>query len=116
MARQVKNLPASVGDPRDVSLIPESGRSPGGRNGNPLQYFCLENPKDREAQWATVHGVTRVGHNQAHMHANQTYQILGDFLRVSSNYKVNSALSLVYLTCCCLGKVQGKMLSSPLFF
>ena len=50
-------------------------------------------------------GHKRVGHNQAHMHANQTYQILGDFLRVSSNYKVNSA-SLLYVTCCCLGKVQ----------
>ena len=59
MARQVKNLPASVGDPRDVSLIPESGRSPGGRNGNPLQYSFLENPMDREASWATVHEVTK---------------------------------------------------------
>ena len=35
-----------------------SGRSPGGGHGNPLQYFCLENPKDGGAWWATVHGVT----------------------------------------------------------
>ena len=39
------------------------GRSPGEGNGNPLQYSCLENPMDRGARWATVHGVTRVGHD-----------------------------------------------------
>ena len=37
----VKNLPANAGDAGDVDLIPELGRSPGGRNGNPLQYSCL---------------------------------------------------------------------------
>ena len=41
----------------DPSLIPGLGRSPGERNGNPLQYSCLENPMDRGAWWATVHGV-----------------------------------------------------------
>ena len=46
-----KNLPASVGNTGDMGSIPGSGRSPGGRNGNPLQYFCLENPMDRGA-WA----------------------------------------------------------------
>ena len=40
----------------DLSLIPESGRSPGEGNSNPSQYFCLENSMDREAWWATVHG------------------------------------------------------------
>ena len=55
----VKNLPASVGDIRDVGLIPGFGRSPGGGHGNPLQYFCLENPMDREARWATVHRVSK---------------------------------------------------------
>ena len=54
----VKNPPASAGDTRDVGSISGSGRSPGVGNGNPLQYACLENPKDREAWWATVHGVT----------------------------------------------------------
>ena len=39
--------------------IPRSGRSPGGGNGNPLQYSCLENSMDRGAWWATVHGVTK---------------------------------------------------------
>ena len=42
----------------DLGLIPGSGRSPGERSGNPLQYSGLENPMDREAWWATVHGVT----------------------------------------------------------
>ena len=40
----VKNLPANAGDVRDVGSIPGSGRSPGGRQGNPLQYSCLGNP------------------------------------------------------------------------
>jgi len=44
-------------------LIPGSGRSPAEVNGNPLQYSCLENPMDRGAWQATVHGVTRVGHD-----------------------------------------------------
>ena len=47
----------SHGDLRGTGLIPGSGRSPGGGRGNPLQYFCLENPLDRGAWWATVHGV-----------------------------------------------------------
>ena len=54
----VKNLPANAGDARDAGLIPESGRSPEGGNGNPLQYSCLENPMGRGAWWGTVHGVT----------------------------------------------------------
>ena len=44
---------------RDVGLIPESGRSAGGGNGNPLQYSCLDNSLNRGAWWATVHGVTK---------------------------------------------------------
>ena len=43
----------------DLGMIPGLGRSPGGRHGNPLQYSCLENPMDRRACWATVHGVTK---------------------------------------------------------
>ena len=49
----------------DSGLIPGWGRSPGEGNGNPLQYSCLENPMDREALQATVHGVARVGHDLA---------------------------------------------------
>ena len=43
----------------DLGSIPGSGRSLGEGNGNPLQYSCLENPMDREAWWATVHGVAK---------------------------------------------------------
>ena len=50
-----KESACNVGDP---GSIPESGRSPGEGNGNPLQYSCLENPMNREAWWVTVHGVT----------------------------------------------------------
>ena len=44
----VKNLPANAGNVRDVGPIPGSGRSPGVGHGNPLKYFCLENPMERE--------------------------------------------------------------------
>ena len=43
----------------DTGLIPGSGRSPGGGEGNSLWYSCLESPMDRGAWWATVHGVTK---------------------------------------------------------
>ena len=56
MAQLVKNPPASAGD---AGSIPGSGRYPGGGHDNPLQYSCLENPMDRGAWWATVHGVTK---------------------------------------------------------
>ena len=59
MAPVVKNLPANAGDIRDADSIPGSGKSPGGGNGNPLQYFCLENPRDRGAWQATVHKVSQ---------------------------------------------------------
>ena len=49
MALVVENLPANAGDARDAGLIPELGRSPGGGNGNPLQYPCLKNSMDRGA-------------------------------------------------------------------
>ena len=52
----VKNLPADAGD---EGSIPGSVRYPGGENGNPLQYFCLENPMDRGVWKAIVHGVTK---------------------------------------------------------
>ena len=50
---------ASVYNSGDPGLIPGSGRSPGEGNGNPLQYYCLENPMDRGAWWATAHGVAK---------------------------------------------------------
>ena len=55
----VKNLPAIVGDTRDVGSIPGLERSLGGGHGNPLQYSYLENAMDREAWRAKVHRVTK---------------------------------------------------------
>ena len=53
----VENLPASAVDAGEAGSIPGSGRFPGGRNGNPLQYSCLENSMDREAWGPILHGV-----------------------------------------------------------
>ena len=52
----VKNPPPNARDPGSIS---GSGRAPGGGNGNPLQYSCLGNLLDREAWWATAHGVEK---------------------------------------------------------
>ena len=52
----VKNLPVIAGE---VGSIPGLERAPGGGNGNPLQYFCQENPMDRAAWWASVFEVTK---------------------------------------------------------
>ena len=59
MVLVVKNLPANVGDIRDVGSIPGSGRSPGGGHGNALQFSCPENPMDRGSWWAMVHRVAQ---------------------------------------------------------
>ena len=64
VALVVKNPPANAGD---LGLIPGSGRSPGGENGNPPQYSCLEKPMDRGAWWATVHQVNFI-HTHTHTH------------------------------------------------
>ena len=55
----VKNPPADGEDLRDTGSIPGLGRSPGGGQGNPLPYSCLENPMDRGAWQATAHGVVK---------------------------------------------------------
>ena len=55
----VKNPPTNAGDLRDTGSVPGLGRFPGGGNGNPLQYPCLNNPMDRETWWVTVHRVTK---------------------------------------------------------
>ena len=59
LALVVKNPSVSAGDIRDAGLISASGRSPGVGSGNPLQHSCLENPIDRGAWQATVHGVAK---------------------------------------------------------
>ena len=61
IAQLVENLPAVL----EMQFIPGTGRSSGGGHSSPLQYSCLENPKDRGAWQATVYGVARVGHKLA---------------------------------------------------
>ena len=77
----VKNLPANSGD---TDLIPGLGRYPGGGNGNPLQYSCLENSMDRGAWWATFHGIARVRHDLV-----TNYHYLG---QITTRYKANTAV------------------------
>ena len=70
----VKKLPANAGDIRDAGSIPGLGRSPGGGHGNPLQYFCLENPMDRGAWQATVYGVAK---SQTRLKQLSTHVVVG---------------------------------------
>ena len=70
----VKNPPANAGDAGDESSIPVSRRFPGGRNGSPLQYSCLENPMDGEAWWTIVHRITKT----------QTWQSMCTYIYTSS--------------------------------
>ena len=79
---------------RDLALIPGSGRSPGEGNGNPLQYSHLENPMDREAWRATVHGVanSRLS-THAHTHTHQLFEMQWlDFLPIPESHTEQEAL------------------------
>ena len=60
VALVIKNPSANAGDPRNLSLIPGSGRSLEGRYGDPLQYSCLEDLMDRGSWWSVVYGVTKI--------------------------------------------------------
>ena len=82
MVLVVKNPPASAGDPGDAGLIPGSGRSPGGGCGNPRQHSCLENPVDRGAWQATVHG----GHKESDMTEVTSHTTFIKFLLYPSRY------------------------------
>ena len=77
MGLVVQNLPASAGDTRDTSSIPESERSSGVGNGNPLQYPCLENSMGRGGWRAIVHvamGPQRVGHDWVTKHKHKEHK------------------------------------------
>ena len=75
----VKNPPASAGDVRDTGSIPGSGRAPGGGNGYPFQYSCLENPMDRGARWVPGHGLakSRTRLKQLSIHSIQLLDLSG---------------------------------------
>ena len=67
---------ASVYKAGDLGSIPGSGRSPGKGNGNPLQYYCLENPMDGGAWWATVYGVAKSRTRQSDF----TFTFIGELI------------------------------------
>ena len=66
----VKNLPANAGDVRDTGSIPGLGTSPGEGNGYPLQYYCLENSRDRGGLVGYTPWGCRVGHTRTHTHTH----------------------------------------------
>ena len=84
MALVVKNLPTKARDAGDMGSIPGLGRFPRKGHGNPLQCSCLENPMNRGAWPAIVHGVTKNGHDSAsehvctHTHTHRIYREPGD--------------------------------------
>ena len=78
----VKNLTASAGD---VGLIPESERSPGEGSGNPLQYFCLENPMDRGVRQATVHRAAQSATTEATQYTQTITMLWFFFFHIVSN-------------------------------
>ena len=84
--KKKKNLPAAAGDVRDMGSVLGSGKSVGEGNGKALQYSSLENPMDRGAWWATVHGVAKSGTRlkQLGTHAHILNIVLGG----NKQYKV----------------------------
>ena len=88
---EVKASACIVGD---LGLIPGSGRSPGEGNGNPLQYSYLENPMDRGAWWATVHGVSKSRTRLSNF--TFTFTFISEFSKVTG-YKINTQKSFSFL-------------------
>ena len=72
-SRATSDGKASAYNVRDLGSIPGLARSPGEGNGNPLQYSCLDNPIDRGAWWATIHGVTRESDMTYQLNTNNIY-------------------------------------------
>ena len=89
----VKNLPASAGDSGDAGSIPGLGRFLGGGNGNPLQYSSLENPMERGGWWATVHRVTRVGHDWASHRCGMALIFMPESFRNWTHSSLHKALA-----------------------
>ena len=84
----VKNPPTNAGDAGDVGSIPGSGRSPGGGNGNPLQYSCLENPTDRGA-WH----YSPCGRKELDMTNINTYENENGFLSIVGSLSLSQQLT-----------------------
>ena len=98
-----KEPACNTGDLRDTGSVPGSGTYPGEGNGNPLQYSCLENPMDRGAWWATVHGVTKswtwLKWLIAHAHYNIDHLLF--------HYLVYSSAQVAITKSCKLGNLTG---------
>ena len=75
----VKNLLANAGD---TGSVPGSGRSPGIGNGNPVQFSCLENPKDRGTCQAVTYGITK-NQTRLSMHSNTYIHIMHTYTTAS---------------------------------
>ena len=75
----LKNLPASAGDIGDVNSVPGSRKSPGGRNGNPLQYSCLGNPMVRGAWRFAVNRIAKSQNTHTHTHTPESSSVLHPF-------------------------------------
>ena len=93
----------------DTGLIPDSGRSPGERNGNPLQYSCQENPIDRGA-WETV--VHKVAKNQTHAWKGHSLQPASLELRGGSAYLIPRLISMCVLGGGMWGGGKGEAFTS----
>ena len=94
MTLVVKNLPANAGDARDA------GRSPGGGHDNPLQYSCLEDPMDRGAWWAIVHGVAK---NWTQLKPLSMHHAVKEYL-----HNKGKGLSLILTTTTVRGREHGN--------
>ena len=94
MAHLVKNPPANAGD---SGLIPGLGRFPRDENGNPIQYSCWENPIDRRAWQATVHGVTRVRHDLVVEHHGRAHHAHHGRTVRNSSLSLSLSLSLSHV-------------------
>ena len=90
----------------DLGLIPETVRFPGEGHGNPLQYFCLENPTNRGAWWATFHEVTRIRHDLVpnHNHKDRRQKIYiqcaytsKEILEWMNNFTLNKTVDQVHI-------------------
>ena len=86
-----------------LSLIPGSGRSPGGRDGNPLQCSCLENPRDGGAWWAAVYGVTQ-SQTQLKWLSSSSNNGNSDFIFLGSKIIANGKCNHEIKRCLLLGR------------
>ena len=73
MVLVVKNPPVNTGDIRDMNLMCDWGRHPEGGHGNPVQYSCMENPKDRGAWKGAVHRVVKDWTQLKQQHKRRLY-------------------------------------------